>query len=131
MFRPLPLPAIDNLALHVDRADVDAGRDVFRQGDHGDRFYVIGDGEAEVIGDGRLLRTMGPGDGFGEIALLRDTLRTTTVHARTALRLYTLDRDHFVSAVSGYASSGREADTLVLERLGAFTPEGGPPAAGS
>jgi len=125
IFRPLPMPAIDVLALHVDHTRVPAGREVVHQGDPGDRFYVIEDGEADVIGDGRHIRTMGPGDGFGEIALLRDTPRTTTVRARTPLRLYTLDRLDFVSAVTGYRSSGREADTLMLDRLGAFDPRRG------
>jgi hypothetical protein len=122
MFRPLPMPAIDELALRVDNVRLDAGQEVFRQGEHGDRFYVIEDGEAEVIGDGRLIRELRPGDGFGEIALLHDTLRTATVRARTPLRLYTLDRHHFLSAVTGYESSEREADALVLDRLTAFNP---------
>jgi MFS family permease len=126
MFRPLPMPAIDCLALHVGHARVATGQEVFHQGDDGDRFYVIDDGEAEVIGDGRLIRTMGPGDAFGEIALLHDTLRTTTVRARTPLTLYTLDRRHFVPAISGYRSSIREADALVDDRLQTFKPAGGP-----
>jgi MFS family permease len=128
MFRPLPMPAIDSLALHLGRAHVAAGQEVFHQGDHGDRFYVIDDGEAEVIGDGRLIGTMGPGDGFGEIALLHDTVRTTTVRARTPLELYTLDRRHLVFAISGYQSSAREADRLVGDRLRTFKPAGGPSA---
>jgi MFS family permease len=122
VFRPLPMPAIDNLALHVEHLHVAAGEEVFHQGDHGDRFYVIHDGRADVIGDGRLIRRMGPGDGFGEMALLHDTTRTTTIRARTPLRLYTLDRGHFLSAVTDYQSSAREADTLVRERLGTFDP---------
>jgi hypothetical protein len=122
MFRPLPMPAIDNLALHVVRTEIGAGEEVFRQGDRGDRFYVIEDGEAEVIGDHRLIRVMGSGEGFGEIALLRDTVRTTTVRARTPLRLYALDRRHFLAAVSGYHSSLVAADALVLDRLGRFDP---------
>jgi MFS family permease len=124
MFRPLPMPAIDMLALDVGHARFAAGQEVFHQGDHGDRFYVIEDGDADVIGDGRLIRTIGPGDGFGEIALLHDTVRTTTVRARTPLRLYTLDRRHFVSAVTGYQTSAREADTLMRERLATFDPRG-------
>jgi len=88
IFRPLPMPAIDVLALHVDHADFAPGQEVFHQGDRGDRFYVIAQGHADVLGDGRLIRTMGPGDGFGEIALLHDTVRTTTVRARTPLRLH-------------------------------------------
>jgi MFS family permease len=128
LFRPLPMPAIDSLALHVGHAHVAAGQEVFHQGDEGDRFYVIDGGEAEVIGDGRLIGTMGPGDGFGEIALLHETVRTTTVRARTPLDLYTVDRRHFVVAISGYQSSSREADTLVEDRLRTFTPAGGPVA---
>jgi MFS family permease len=122
LFRPLPMPAIDELAIHLDRVDSAPGEDVVVQGDHGDRFYVIENGEADVIGDGRVIRTLRSGDGFGEIALLHDMLRTTTVRARTPLRLYTLDRHHFLSAVSGYESSEREAGALALDRLEAFNP---------
>jgi MFS family permease len=125
IFRPLPMPAIDNLALQLHHAEFPAGEEVFHQGDQGDRFYVIEDGEADVIGDGRLIRTMRSGDGFGEIALLHNTLRTTTVRARTALRLYALERRHFLSAVGDYQSSAREADTLVNERLHTFDPRRG------
>jgi len=126
MFRPLPMPAIDSLALHLGHAHIAAGQEVFHQGHDGDRFYVIQDGEAEVIGDGRLIRTLGRGDGFGEIALLHDAPRTTTVRARTPLELYTLDRRDFVVTIGGYQSSAREANTLVDDRLREFTPAGGP-----
>ena len=122
MLRPLPMPAIENLAVHVDHTEVAAGKDVFRQGEDGDSFYVIKQGEAEVFGDGSLVRTMGPGDGFGEIALMRGTRRTATVRARTPLVLYTLARRHFVPAVGGYASSTREADSTIVDRLDRFSP---------
>lgn len=85
MFRTLPMPAVDTLALHVDNLDVAASEEVFRQGSRGDSFHVIEDGEADVIGDGRLIRTLRSGDGFGEIALVRETSRTATVRARTPL----------------------------------------------
>jgi Major Facilitator Superfamily/Cyclic nucleotide-binding domain len=122
MFKPLPMPAIDNLALHVEDIHVDAGEVVCSQGERCDRFYLIQGGTADVIGDGRLIRSLDRGDGFGEIALLRDTTRTATVRARTALRLYAVDGRQFRSTVSGYASSRREAHALVLDRLGAFAP---------
>jgi MFS family permease len=124
IFRPLPMPAIDSLALHLGHAHIAAGQEVFHQGHNGDRFYIIQDGEAEVIGDGRLIRTLGAGDGFGEIALLHDIPRTTTVRARTPLELYTLDRRDFVVTIGGYQSSAREANTVVDDRLRAFTPAG-------
>ena len=126
IFRPLPVPAIDCLAHHVRHAQVGAGDEVFHQGDDADRYYVIRDGEAEVIGDGRRIRTMGPGDGFGEIALIHEVPRTATVRARTALELYTLERRHFVSTINIYGSSARESDALVDDRLRTFTPTGGP-----
>jgi hypothetical protein len=61
-FGPLPIAALDQLALRVQPAHVTAGQEVFHQGDRGDRFYVIEQGDVDVIGDGRLIRTMGPGD---------------------------------------------------------------------
>jgi CRP-like cAMP-binding protein len=122
IFRPLPMPAIDELALHLDQLEIPAGADLVVEGEHGDRFYVIQAGEADVIGDGRVIRVLHSGDGFGEIALLHDTLRTATVRARTPIRLYTLDRHHFLSAISGYESSEREAQALALDRLEDFNP---------
>jgi MFS family permease len=122
MFHPLPIPAIDNLALCVEYVEVAPGDEVIHQGGRGDCFYVIEDGRAEVIGDGRLIRTLEPGDSFGEIALLRDTGRTATVRACSRLRLHRVERDDFRTTVTSYASSEREADALVLDRLRAFAP---------
>jgi Cyclic nucleotide-binding domain len=123
ILRPLPMPTIDNLAGHVANTSVAAGEEVFRQGDAGDRFYVIEDGEADVLGDGRVVSTLGSGDCFGEIALLRDTPRTATVRARTALCLYSLARPEFIRAVSGSSASALEADALLRDRLAGFTPQ--------
>jgi hypothetical protein len=125
MFRPLPIPAIDGLALHVEEVQFEAGQVICCQGDDADRFYLIEAGAAEVIGDGRLIRTLDPGDSFGEIALLGDTRRTATVRARTPLRMYAVDGRPFCSTVSAYPSSRREADQLVLDRLDAFAPAEG------
>jgi MFS family permease len=123
MLAPLPMPMIENLATHVSHETVSQGRDVFAQGETGDRFYVIEHGQADVIGDGRLIRTLGPGDCFGEIALLRETPRTATVHARTALQLSVLDRADFLIAVGGYSASARGAQGLLDDRLTTFTPQ--------
>ena len=122
MLSPLPMPAIDNLAAHVENTRVAAGQVVFRQGDAGDNFYVIEDGEADVVRDGRAVSTLGSGDCFGEIALLRDTPRTATVRARSALSLYSLARPEFILAVNGCSASGRAADSLSSARLASFTP---------
>jgi hypothetical protein len=68
---------------------------------------------------------MGGGEGSGEIALLDDTVRPTTVPARAALDLHTLERRHFVFAIRDYQSSAPQAGTLVDDRLGTSTPAGG------
>jgi len=120
MLRPLPMPAIDALALSVAEVTLVPGQAVFHQDDPCDGFHVIEHGEVEVVGDGRVIRTMGPGDGFGEIALLQDRLRTATVRARTPLRLLSLDRLNFVKAIDGYESSAFEAARLVKARLDSF-----------
>ena len=81
MLNVLPLPAIEQLARGLESVDVPTGQIVFQQGDVGDHYFVIESGEAEVIGDGQVVATLGPGTGFGEIALLRRTPRTATVRA--------------------------------------------------
>jgi MFS family permease len=123
--RPLPMPAIDALALSVAEVSLVPGQAVFHQDDLCDGFHVIEQGEVDVIGDGHVIRTMGPGDGFGEIALLEDRPRTTTVRARTPLRLLSLDRLNFVKAIEGYESSAREAARVVKARLDSFEPRVG------
>jgi MFS family permease len=129
MLRPLPLPAIEQLARGLEPVAVPAGQVVFNQGDVGDRYYVIESGTAEVIGDGRLVATLGQGQGFGEIALLRRVRRTATVRAVSALRLQALASDHFLPAVTGFTPSAREAGTSVDTMLDRFTPRDGPPPA--
>jgi CRP-like cAMP-binding protein len=89
-----------------------------RAGEVGDRFYVVGDGELEVTVDGAPARRLTAGDGFGEIALLRDVPRTASVTAQTDVDLYGLDRDVFVSAVTGSTASSAAADEVIEGRLG-------------
>ena len=89
---------VEDLVALRDRGgwvDGAAGDDVVTQGDAGDAFYVVGAGRLEVIEDGRRVRELGPGEPFGEIALLLDVPRTATVRALTPTRLFRLDRDGF------------------------------------
>ena len=127
MLRPLPMPAIDALALSVVEVSLVPGQEVFHQDDPGNGFHVIEHGEVDVIRDGQVIHTMGPGNGFGEIALLQDRLRTATVRARTPLQLLSLDRLNFVKAIDGYESSAREAANVVRIRLDSFEPRMGRP----
>lgn len=123
MLRPLPLPSIEQLARGLEPIAVPAGHVVFSQGDVGDRYYVIESGEVDVVGDGRHVATLGPGEGFGEIALLRRTPRTATVVARTDVRLRALLSDRFLPVVLGFTPSAREAAIGVGVLLDRFAPE--------
>jgi CRP-like cAMP-binding protein len=122
MFQPLPLPAIEQLARGLEPDHVPAGRAVFRQGDPADRCYVIETGEVDVIGDGRLVTTLGPGAGFREIALLRRVPRTAMVRASSDLELQALTCNRFLPVVTGFPPSAREAGTSVEEMLDRFSP---------
>jgi predicted MFS family arabinose efflux permease len=112
MFAPLPIGTIENLALRAEERPVRAGDVVVREGDPGMRFYVIANGEFGVANAHGRYPAMGPGDAFGEIALLRDVPRTATVTANTDGLLYQLDRDAFLTAVTGHRFSARSADRL-------------------
>lgn len=122
----LPGAALEELAGRLTTVRAAAGEAVVRQGEPGDRFYVIAEGEAAVTVDGRPVPPLGPGGFFGEIALLRDVPRTATVTAATELVLYALERDPFIAAVTGHAPSADTAGAVVAARLGAFRPNLGP-----
>jgi MFS family permease len=109
LLRMLPLPAIEELAIRSRAAVVADGHRVFAEGDLGDSFYVVAEGGGEVRRDGRLVRTLHPGDGFGEIALLRGCRRTATVVARGRLALRVVESDAFVSALTGHRPSAGAA----------------------
>jgi MFS family permease len=118
IFSPLPEPILERLASELVQTDVSAGTTIFRSGDEGDRFYVIHEGSVEVRVDSAKPVELGRGEFFGEIALLRDVPRTATVTAVTDTRLYALNWDAFVPAVTGYAPSRRAADAVIGTRLG-------------
>jgi MFS family permease len=118
VFAPLPPVTLEQLASHLAQVRVSAGEAVFRQGDPGDRFYVIADGEVMVAPVARQALSLGPGDSFGEIALLREVPRTATVIARTDAKLLALERDVFIAAVTGHAPSAAAADAVIATHLG-------------
>jgi CRP-like cAMP-binding protein len=119
-------PALEQLAAGLQPRHVPAGEVVYAQGDRGDSCFVIEQGSAEVLGDGRPIATVGPGDLVGEIALLRQVPRTATVRALTEMDLRLLDGDRFICVVTGWETTRTMTSGHVDELLDRFSPEPGP-----
>ena len=113
----LPSATLESLAGALIEISLPAGTEIVREGDVGDRYYVVAAGEVNVAG-----KTLGRGSGFGEIALLRDVPRTATVTAASEVTLLALERDEFVAAVTGHEPAMATANELIAARLGSFDP---------
>ena len=113
----LPQATLESLARALIPVEVGPGQVVIREGDHGDRFYVIETGSVEVTKDGRQVAILGPGDFVGEIALLRDVPRTATVTATSATVLQALERSQFLPAVTGQGEFREAAEVAMTVRL--------------
>jgi hypothetical protein len=100
-FALLPTPDLEALALQLRRQECASGDVVVLQGERGDTFFVVDSGSLAVAVDGRQVTTLGPGDSFGEIALLHDGTRTATVTARTPAVLWALEGSRFVATLRG------------------------------
>ncbi|HSI81786.1 MAG TPA: MFS transporter [Solirubrobacterales bacterium] len=118
IFAPLPAPELEGLATSLEPVEATAGTAVIRRGDVGDRFYLVEEGSLTAHADGVELAELGPGDSFGEIALLRDVARTATVEAATDVRLWALGRAPFLAAVTNHVGARAAADAVTDERLG-------------
>ena len=116
MFAPLSIAAKEYMARRLVSVPVSAGDVVIRAGDPGDRFYIVADGELDVLADGAD-RKMGGGDYFGEIALLRDVPRTATIRAVADGQLYALERADFLAAVTSHSAARIAGEAVVEERL--------------
>jgi MFS family permease len=122
IFAPLPGAIIEQLASALEPVPLAAGEVLFQAGDAGDRYYFIDEGTVQIARPGLEAILLGPGAGFGEIALLRDVPRTATVTAESATSLYALRGDEFVSAVTGHATSAAAADAVIASRMHSLRP---------
>jgi MFS family permease len=122
---PLPYPLRETMANRMEERDLPAAETLFQAGDSGDLFWIIAEGEIAITPPGEEPRVLRSGDSFGEIALLRDVPRTAGAEARTSARLYGLDRDTFVAAVTGHADSEAAAEATIATRLGVRRPDAG------
>lgn len=115
-FAPLPAPALERVMGDVTRSEAAAGTILIREGDAGDRFYVILEGEVSVSRGNQHVLDQGPGGYVGEIALLRDVPRTATVVAKTPVTLLSLEREPFLLAVTGHPQSHEAARAVAESR---------------
>lgn len=118
MLAPLPLRVLERLARSSEVNPFVAGTTIFAEGDVGDRFYVIEEGEVAVSIGGEEVGRLVAGGCFGEIALLRDVPRTATVRALTDVACRSLSRDVFVPAVTGHGGARAQAEQVVDGWLG-------------
>jgi CRP/FNR family cyclic AMP-dependent transcriptional regulator len=96
LFSGLNQRQLRQLATDFRERRVPAGTLLARQGEmSGVAFFVIAEGEAAVIVDGAQVATIGPGDHFGELAMISERERTATVEALTAMRCHTIQFWHF------------------------------------
>jgi MFS family permease len=120
----VPLGRLENLALCLQPRAAAAGVAVVRQGEPGGGFYLVDSGTLAVHADGVQIGRLGPGECFGEIALLRDRPRMATVTATEPVALFELGREDFLAVVAGLPRVAQQAERYAAARLGeaAVTP---------
>ena len=121
VFRDLPAREVTSVAGRLDPVQVAAGTVVVRQGDPADKFFIVVEGELEVVreeeGVERTVATLRKGQFFGEMAILRDLPRTATVRARTPTSLLAMERDEFRGLVAQSLATTQDFDQVIQHRL--------------
>ena len=119
IFAALGPPSLEGVARELQPEQVRAGAVVITEGEPGSRYYAVADGRFDITRGGRLVGTAGRGDGFGEIALVRNVPRQATVTAVTDGLVYSLDKAPFVQTLSGHASAASAVGEVVDQHLAA------------
>ena len=113
LFEGLARRELIELAKVTDDLEVEPGKVLCKEGQPAREFFVIVDGEVEVRKRGKNVTTLGPGDFFGEIALIEHGTRTATVTAKTPLRFFVLHSRAF----NGLMDSAPGVERKVLRAL--------------
>lgn len=108
---------LSRIAALVEEIEVPAGRVLIRQGDLGREAFVISEGRAKATVRGKAAVKLGPGDCFGELALLHSAPRSATVTAETDMQLIVLGSRQFSTLIEDVPSIGRRVLAAVAERL--------------
>jgi CRP-like cAMP-binding protein len=118
LFAEVPAAELDEAAAAMREVEVDAGSRVISLDDYGAAIYFVEEGEADVLSDGEATQALGPGDTFGEIAVLLTGERTATVVARTPMRLLSLSDQDFQRIRPRVPELERSLRRLGVERAG-------------
>jgi uncharacterized protein YhbP (UPF0306 family) len=121
VFTDLPEEATETIGAELQTMQVDAGEVVVRQGGPADKFFIVVDGELEVVrdedGQERQVASLGPGQLFGEIAIMRDMPRAATLKATKPATLLAMDRDTFRGLVAQSLGTTGDFDQVIQQRL--------------
>ena len=121
VFRDLPQEEVSTVVASMQTMEIEPGTVVVRQGAPADKFFIIVDGEVEVLrdddGERRTLAHLNRGQFFGEMAILRDSPREATVQAVVPTTLFAMDRDSFRSLVAQSLGTTQDFDRVIHQRL--------------
>lgn len=121
VFRDLPQHQVETVEAQLQTVQFDAGDVIVRQGAPADKFFIIVDGEVEVVreddGKQRALATLKRGQFFGEMAILRDTPRMATVRALVPTTLFAMPREAFSGLVAGSMGTTQDFDRVIQQRM--------------
>jgi MFS family permease len=117
LFGALPGPALETVAREARRIEAAAGDVLVRQGDPGSEYFAVISGNLLVSRDGEDVAQLTRGDAFGEIALIREVPRTATVRATTDAVLLAVDREPFLTAVTGHGTTHERASSIASAHL--------------
>jgi CRP-like cAMP-binding protein len=117
LFAALGKRDLERLGGIADELDLGATRTLIKEGTRGREFFVLVEGEAKVTKNDRRLATMRAGDFFGEIALITDVPRTTTVTADTPVRLLVMTKRDFQRLLREQPQIQRKVLEALAKRL--------------
>ena len=122
VFKEMSPSDLTDVAQKMHQEDFAPGADIIRQGDAGDKFYVVAKGRADIIIESetgtRTAASLGEGGFFGEVALLRDQPRNATVRAGDPVVTYTLSKPDFLAAVRAHKSFEEQLSAQLFHRGG-------------
>jgi CRP-like cAMP-binding protein len=119
LFASLDKKHLKQISGLVTQIDVKEGKDLTREGEHGNEFIIVLEGTAEVKVHGKVVATRGPGDYFGEIALISNQPRTATVTATSPMKIEVIGRREFQTMLHDNPSIATELLAIAADRLAA------------